>query len=316
MNFVDLSCFVMAAEEMNFTRAAKRLYISQQSLSSHIAKLEEHYGVCLFDRSAPLTMTREGNLLLKHARAILDEENQIKEELQDLREGGGCQLSIGISGYRSSAMMPVLLPAFYKKRPECRVKLLEAPLAQVTEALLHGRVEMVIGYESDEDKGIRSDILYEEEIWLVIPGRIFEACFSDSERERLLSQTRISFQTARKCPLILMGERTWLREMVEAFGREKEVEFYSSVETASIDTMISLCMKEMGAMVCPEIYLDEKQLREDGFKVFRLSESMFRRKIAVNYLDRKYQPRIAKEFIALAKQVFHKGWHEKTIRQN
>ena len=39
-------------------------------------------------------MTREGNLLLKHARAILDEENQIKEELQDLREGGGCQLSI------------------------------------------------------------------------------------------------------------------------------------------------------------------------------------------------------------------------------
>ena len=94
MNFVDLSCFVMAAEEMNFTRAAKRLYISQQSLSRHIAKLEEHYGVRLFDRSAPLTMTREGNLLLKHARAILDEENQIKEELQDLREGGGCQLSI------------------------------------------------------------------------------------------------------------------------------------------------------------------------------------------------------------------------------
>ena len=80
--------------------------------------------------------------------------------------------------------------------------------------------------------------------------------------------------------------------------------------------MISLCMKGMGAMVCPEIYLDEKQLREDGFKVFRLSESMFRRKIAVNYLDRKYQHRIAKEFIALAKQVFHKGWHEKTIRQN
>lgn len=151
-----------------------------------------------------------------------------------------------------------------------------------------------------------------------MPGKASRGPVSpgDSERERLLSQTRISFQEARKCPLILMGERTWLREMVEAFGREKEVEFYSSVETASIDTMISLCMKEMGAMVCPEIYLDENKLREDGFKVFRLSESMFRRKIAVNYLDRKYQPRIAKEFIALAKQVFHKGWHEKTIRQN
>ena len=83
-----------------------------------------------------------------------------------------------------------------------------------------------------------------------MPGKASRGPVSpgDSERERLLSQTRISFQEARKCPLILMGERTWLREMVEAFGREKEVEFYSSVETASIDTMISLCMKGLRSL--------------------------------------------------------------------
>ena len=44
MNFLNLRYFIVTAEEMNFTKAAKRLFISQQSLSNHIAKLEDHFG--------------------------------------------------------------------------------------------------------------------------------------------------------------------------------------------------------------------------------------------------------------------------------
>lgn len=54
MNFLNLRYFIVTAEEMNFTKAAKRLFISQQSLSNHIAKLEDHFGVRLFDRNTPL----------------------------------------------------------------------------------------------------------------------------------------------------------------------------------------------------------------------------------------------------------------------
>ena len=41
INFLNLEYFLVAAEELNFTRAAKRLYISQQSLSNHISNLEK-----------------------------------------------------------------------------------------------------------------------------------------------------------------------------------------------------------------------------------------------------------------------------------
>ena len=44
MNLLNLEYFLVAAEEMNFTRAAKRLYIAQQSLSNHIARLEDSLG--------------------------------------------------------------------------------------------------------------------------------------------------------------------------------------------------------------------------------------------------------------------------------
>ena len=57
-SLTSLRCFLAAAEELNFTRAAKRIFISQQALSSHISKLEDYYQVKLFDRgSSGVSMT-------------------------------------------------------------------------------------------------------------------------------------------------------------------------------------------------------------------------------------------------------------------
>ena len=60
MNFRNLQYFLAAAEEKNFTHAARRLYISQQSLSGHVAKLEEELGVPLFERGPELKLTYAG----------------------------------------------------------------------------------------------------------------------------------------------------------------------------------------------------------------------------------------------------------------
>ena len=63
INFLNLEYFLVAAEELNFTRAAKKLYISQQSLSSHISNLEKEFDVVLFNRTSPLTLTYAGRAL-------------------------------------------------------------------------------------------------------------------------------------------------------------------------------------------------------------------------------------------------------------
>ena len=70
INFLNLEYFLVAAEELNFTKAAKKLFISQQSLSNHISNMEKEFDVILFNRTTPLTLTYAGQALKAKARRL------------------------------------------------------------------------------------------------------------------------------------------------------------------------------------------------------------------------------------------------------
>ena len=72
INFLNLEYFLVAAEELNFTKAAKKLFISQQSLSNHISNMEKEFDVILFNRTTPLTLTYAGQALKAKARQMLE----------------------------------------------------------------------------------------------------------------------------------------------------------------------------------------------------------------------------------------------------
>ena len=86
MNFQHLKYFLMVAEELNITRAAERLYISQQSLSNHIGNLERELDVKLFTRSPKLSLTYAGGLLVDTATQILDLHSQYLSKVGDINK--------------------------------------------------------------------------------------------------------------------------------------------------------------------------------------------------------------------------------------
>lgn len=102
---------MVAAEELNFTRAARRLYISQQSLSGHILKLENYFGVELFDRSPPMTLTSAGTCLMRYAKRMLDSVDELEKEVQDIKGSHSGELTIGITRARGAVYLPMILPS-------------------------------------------------------------------------------------------------------------------------------------------------------------------------------------------------------------
>ena len=88
MNFTSLKYFLAVAEEQNITKAAEKLFISQQALSGHITRLEKELGVRLFDRQPSLALTYAGRELKKHAEEAGQKLSNMFKFCEDVFEEG------------------------------------------------------------------------------------------------------------------------------------------------------------------------------------------------------------------------------------
>ena len=105
MDFSLLKSFIAVADEKSISVAAKHLFISQQSLSKQIAKLEEELGTQLFVRSRPLGLTEDGFQFLRVAKGILQLKQQYEENSS--RGTGSTQyIHMGIEHTVARAVLP------------------------------------------------------------------------------------------------------------------------------------------------------------------------------------------------------------------
>jgi DNA-binding transcriptional LysR family regulator len=114
----QLRYFVAVAEELNFTRAADRLNVAQQSLSGAIARLESGIGVRLFDRSSrTVTLTEHGAQWLPYAREVLAAADRAQTTADSLAAGSAGTLRVGLAATAAVAFTPSLLGAFASRHP-------------------------------------------------------------------------------------------------------------------------------------------------------------------------------------------------------
>ena len=98
MELRHLRAFTTVAELRSFSKAARRLHLSQPPLSRHIRQLEEEVGVTLFLRSTTgVELTAEGKVLLEKARAVLVDANDFLELAGRAKEGSATALKVGMA---------------------------------------------------------------------------------------------------------------------------------------------------------------------------------------------------------------------------
>ncbi|MFZ7101444.1 MAG: LysR substrate-binding domain-containing protein [Peptococcaceae bacterium] len=143
----SLLYFEEVVKEMSFTKAANNLYLSQQSLSQHIKRLEGHYGVQLFERKPSLSLTYAGELLLDHARQSFQEEERLLAEFSHIRSQQKGKIRFGITPTRAPIFIPRIIPRFNKLYPLVDLSLKEAHTFVLGQELLEGKIDVMIGIE-------------------------------------------------------------------------------------------------------------------------------------------------------------------------
>lgn len=307
MNFRNLQYFLAATEEKNFTHAARRLYISQQSLSGHVAKLEEELGVPLFERGPELKLTYAGERLALIARQICSLEQEILREAGEISDHRRGRLRLGVSYTCGRAMLPVLLPEFCKSHPLVEISLMEGNHRQLNEWLRQGEIDVLIGYMPIDVQGAQVSVLLRERLFLACPRPFSREVFGGDEAAiRRAREEGADLRLFSGQPFILLKTGNRIRAMLEQYSRSLGFLPRILLETENIETAFALSRQGMGITVYPELFLRTLHADEGGedspLDLFPLPGEGSMGALAVAFLESGYRSPAVLDFIALCRK--------------
>ncbi|GAA4591308.1 LysR family transcriptional regulator [Planotetraspora phitsanulokensis] len=145
MELRHLEYFVAVAEELNFTRASRRLHVVQSGVSAAIRSLEREMGVTLFDRTSQrVVLSDAGAALLPEARATLDAARAAREAVQAVGQGLRGTVNIGSMTSVPIVDLPGLLGQFRREHPGVTIRIRVAPSGSsgLAQALVSGELDV------------------------------------------------------------------------------------------------------------------------------------------------------------------------------
>ena len=140
------------ADEKSMTRAAQKLYVTQPSLSHCVTTIEKSLGTPLFRRtSAGLLLTYAGEKYYRMACEVLRVYSAFESEIAEESELASGRITIGITNYLATDMLPRMLPEFNKKYPGIELRVIEETTGEMEKSLLSGRLDFAIMHTGEED---------------------------------------------------------------------------------------------------------------------------------------------------------------------
>ena len=170
INLNQLRAFYQAAKHMNFSIAAKKLYITQPAVTAHLKLFEEYLELKLFKKKGGrLYLTEEGSIIYEYSQKIFDCEKQIEtvvEEIKKLKRG---TLRLGTARTYARYCMPFLIAHFREPYPHIKIEIDEGSSKDMIQSLREFRNELVVVAKAKEYTDICFVPFSREELILILP---------------------------------------------------------------------------------------------------------------------------------------------------
>lgn len=170
MELRQIRYFTVLAEELSFTRAARRLHVSQPPLSFQIASLEGELGARLFDRtSRSVVLSAAGQAFLPHAQAVLARLDEARSHVARVASGLQGRVQVGLAGSHFLGPFPQFIQQFRLQRPEVEVVLHEMKPSDHLQALRDGRLDLSVSRNPLHDEQVSAALLWHDPVVVALP---------------------------------------------------------------------------------------------------------------------------------------------------
>ncbi len=235
-----LQCAVAIADELSFTRAAKKLFVAQPALSKQIKELEAALGVKLFDRSTrQVSLTQAGQVFVEEARAALAHSERAGSLAKAVSQRETAPLLVGFSPHINFDLLGIIKKRAISCFGDHGVVFTSTFTVEQVQKVLDGQLDVGIGIRPRPEPMLEIHVLMEEPAGVLL-AKDHKLCKRNSNTVRL--------EELKNEPLILLPERLnpELYRAVREFWDSIGYKFKVTQEVSTITEAVALVAAGMG----------------------------------------------------------------------
>lgn len=241
LNLEDLKAFKLVAQASSFSSASSSHRIAQSVLSRRVARLESELGCLLFRRSGRgIRLTEQGMHLNERSEEIFNQISTLSAQMSAFTDLARGPVAIALPPISARTLAPLIAREVGEKYPEISLHFSEGTNADIHDWIRSGKADLALIYEPDRRCDIRSTLVVDEPVYLVVP-RDYGHVFSDLCDRGIFDFARLS-----DLPLIAPSRSHGIRVMLERRAAERHVNLNIAFEVDGFGTTKAMVMAGLG----------------------------------------------------------------------
>lgn len=304
MNTRQLEYIVAISETLSFSETAKQLYVSQPSLSQYVKKVEAEIGADIFIRTTPLKLTYQGEIFVRYAKKVLEEEKRLKLNLADILDNKEGVITIGTGPLNAALVIPEITDEFLKRYPDIKVNVSESAESDLLDLLDNGTVDILLTVMNPQilDNYVVEEVAREHYVLAVPPKLDRKAdeyvCINDE-------LPIININECRYLSYIMQTNLMPAHIIFENLCRKEGFSPQTKVTCKNINTAIHFAGMGIGACFIPSSVLPSLK---DELNCYRLEGDDANRVIKIIYRKSMNLTVIQNEYIKTIRAFYNKNF--------
>ena len=247
MDIQSIQAFLAVSASGSFSRAADSLFLTQPAISKRIQALEHALDIALYDRiGKSVRLTEAGRALLPSCRRIIDEIEESRRIVSNLRQTTSGVLRLATSHHIGLHRLPPVLREFSGRYPEVELKLAFMDSELACQQIINGEIELaIITLPDEDDQRLEMKPVWHDPLCTVV-----------SRQHALAAARRPSMNQLLDHMAILPSPGTYTRQLIDdALGLEESV--HTLLETHYLETIKAMVQAGLGWSMLPSSMLDD-----------------------------------------------------------
>ena len=302
--------FMLVVEEMSFTKAAKRAFLTQQCVSDHIRRLEAAYGTRLFERRPRLALTAAGEIMHSSTLQMQNTRKGMEAKLREVSRGAMGELTVGMNSSRAKVLMPRLFSRYHTLYPDVSVSIFSDDTPTMAQMLIKGKLDLFLAVDAASNPLFKVKSLTEDRVYLVVSDGLLERCLGPAAKVRKELERGVDLARFEDVPFVRNFSTSTINSLIDKHVNRFNLDLRTIFHVSDYDTQLRLCATDQVAAFMPCLILEntirfnETSGEGSRLNIFPIEDMTDKLRVDCVYLKNAYLPQYAVDFMALmAKEI-------------